>query len=625
ARAALPAVAVADARVVEGDAGSASLVFDVVANGPPRRLQLAYSLSDLTASAASGDYSPAGGVVSLTPEPARLIEHWGERKFLVPTGIALAPNGDLLAVDGAASNLHRFSPAGVLLRTTHVDSPEGVAANAAGEALVVGFHGRVKVYNSTGKLLRSFGDTTQVDIASDIAVDAAGSVYVSKVVSNRIEKYSSAGSPIGSWSTSTPGEPANDGPLGIAVDAQGSVYVAKAQSGRILKFAANGSLVATWTDTRGFCAGGDLHVDDAGNLLIADLHTSRVVVLDPQGAFLTEWTLDNGPLENPSEFSTTGIVSDHDGNVFVATRHGATIGHYRWDRASGSIVVPVTGDGAFEANETLELHLAPTSNATLVDATGVGTIVNDDLSLGPNLATNGQFESGLTGWSAFSGPTLQLSLAGRTGSAVRVTGTSPLAFGINDSPNLVTSTTTGARYLYSAWVRSAAAGSANLRVREYLGGVLQASTNSVSIAFDGAWQRLEVIVNTHGAGASLDFQVVGTFAVSGQVFFIDDVAVQLLGADVPPVVEAPSDALGSWAREVVVEVGAHDPEGDPIVSLEAGLSGLPGATFTVNADHTHGTLRWTPGFDAARDEPYVVTFSAHNAVTGSATTRIRIG
>jgi hypothetical protein len=162
-------------------------------------------------------------------------------------------------------------------------------------------------------------------------------------------------------------------------------------------------------------------------------------------------------------------------------------------------------------------------------------------------------------------------------------------------------------------------------VREYLGGVLQASTNSVSIAFDGAWQRLEVIVNTHGAGASLDFQVVGTFALSGQVFFIDDVAVQLLGADVPPVVEAPSDALGSWAREVVVEVGAHDPEGDPIVSLEAGLSGLPGATFTVNADHSHGTLRWTPGFDAARDEPYVVTFSAHNAVTGSATTRIRIG
>jgi len=52
-------------------------------------------------------------------------------------------------------------------------------------------------------------------------------------------------------------------------------------------------------------AGLETHVDDAGNLLIADLSTSRVVVLDPQGAFLCEWTLDNGPMQNPTEFSAS--------------------------------------------------------------------------------------------------------------------------------------------------------------------------------------------------------------------------------------------------------------------------------------------------------------------------------
>ena len=624
ARAALPSVSVSDARVAEGNAGTSSLVFEVVANGTPRRLALAYSLSDLTASAASGDYASAGGTVSLTPEPARVIEHWGERNFIVPTGIALAPNGDLLAVDGPSARLLRFSHTGALLKTTKVESPEGVAVNAASEVFVLSLHGRVRVYNAAGQLLRSFGDTTQVDIASDITVDAAGSVYVSDQLSNHIRKYSSAGSAIATWSTATPGEPANDGPLGIAVDAQGAVYVGKAQSGRILKFAANGSLVATWTDTRGFCPGGDLSIDAAGNLLIADLHTARVVVLDPQGAFLSEWTLDNGPMQVPTQFGTTGIVSDGDGNVYVTTRHSATIGHYRWDRATGTIVVPVMGDAAYEPDETMELLLAKTPNATLVDATAVGTISNDDFQLGPNLVTNGQFESGLTGWAGFASATLQLSLAGISGSAASVTGTSALTFGLNDSPNIVSSTTTGARYVYSASVRSQVAGTATLRVREYLGGALQATTTSVPVAFDGSWQRLSVLVSAHSTGASLDFQVLGAFASAGQKFLIDDVAVQTLGADVAPVVDAVADVYGSWAREVVVEVGARDPEADPITALEADLTGLPGATFSVAADRTHGTLRWTPGIGAVRDEPYAVTFTARNAATGTATTRIRV-
>ena len=624
AHAGLPAVSVHDARVAEGDTGTSNLVFDVEADGPPRRLQITYAVSDLTASAASGDYSAAGGMVTLTPEPARLIEHFGAQKFLIPTGIALAPNGDLLAVDGPGSKVHRFSSTGVLLRSTSVDSPVKVAVSAASEVYVLSLHGRVRVYNATGKLVRSFGDTTTVDVASDIAVDASGSVYVSDAVTNRIQKYTSAGSPVREWSTTPQGELVTDPPLGVAVDAQGFVYVAKSQSGRILKFAADGTLVATWTDTHGFCAGGGLHLDDAGNLLIADLHTSRVVVLDPQGAFLSEWMVDDGPIQNPTEFSATGVTSDHDGNVYVTIRQSATIGHYRWDRASGSIVVPVMGDTTPEPEETLQVQLVPNANATLAQPTAVGTIVNDDPQLGPNLVTNGQFESGLGGWGGTSGATLSLSLAGIEGNAARVLGTTSLVFGLNDSPNLVPFTSTGARYLYSAWVRSSSAGTAHLTVREYLGSVLQSTTNSSTITFDGSWQSVSVLVHPHAVGSSLDFQVMGQFSVAGQSFLIDNVAVQLLGADVPPVVVAPSEASGSWAREIDVDVTAHDPEGEPIDSLTADLSGLPGATFTVSADHSHGTLHWTPGFGAARDDPYPVTFTAHNAATSSATTLIHV-
>lgn len=598
--------------------------------GPPRRLELGYSLFDLTATAAGGDYSPAGGVVSLVPEPARLVAHWGAGKFSIPGGVALAPNGDVLVVDRPSSRIHRFSSTGTLLQTVvtqvgaPLSDPRDVAVNAQGEFYVTNFDGRVNWYGPSGAILGSWL-LGGANMASGVAVDAAGFVYVADVTANRITKYTRFGSVAAGWSTATPGETADDAPIGIAVDAQGFVYVGKFQSGRILKFDAAGSLVATWTDTRGFCPGGDLHVDDAGNLLIADLHTSRVVVLDSTGEFLCEWTLDNGPMQNATEFSATGVASDADGNVYVASRHSATVAHYRWDRASGSIAVPVTEDAAPESDETLELRLGASPHATLVDSIAVGTIANDDPELGPNLVTNGQFESGLGGWNAHSGATLEVLPVGISGNAVRVVGGASLSPGLNDSPNIVLSTTLGARYRYSAWVRSTSAGSGRLRIREYLGGVQQANTGSLPVTFDGSWQRLDVAVRARTAGAFLDFQVIGDFAATGGEFFIDDVTVQVLGADVPPVVQVDPNPVGSWAREVIVEVSVFDPEDDPIDFLEADLTGLPGATFSVTSDRTRGTFRWRPVFTDIRDEPYVVTFTARNARVGSASTNLHIG
>jgi sugar lactone lactonase YvrE len=325
-----------DARVVEGDSGSVHLEFQVHATGPPSRLELAYALSDRTASAAAGDYSPEGGVVSLTPRPARLMAHWGSGHFAIPQGVALAPNGDVLAVDGPNGRIHRFSRDGALLQTFGVEgsgygqllAPTGIAVDAAGEILVSNFDGRVNVYTVAGQCIYSWGGPGSApgtfDIPFAIAVDAGGYVYVSDVGNNRIQKFSWSkyGTLLRSWNTFTPGEPENDGPLGIAVDAQGYVYAAKAQSGRILKFAPDGTLVATWTDTRGFCSGRGLCVDGAGNLLIADAASSRVVVLDKQGTFLTEWMLDDGPEQNPGEFSATGIVADRDGALPVGPIRG---------------------------------------------------------------------------------------------------------------------------------------------------------------------------------------------------------------------------------------------------------------------------------------------------------------
>src|SRR5207249_4744320 len=78
---------------------------------------------------------------------------------------------------------------------------------------------------------------------------------------------------------------------------------------------------------------------------------------------------------------------------------------------------------------------------------------------------------------------------------------------------------------------------------------------------------------------------------------------------------------------VTINVTATDPDGQAITSLTANLSGLPAgnnAVFTPSADKSSGQLTWTPTFADSRAAPYVVTFTASNTLSASASTAITI-
>jgi hypothetical protein len=91
--------------------------------------------------------------------------------------------------------------------------------------------------------------------------------------------------------------------------------------------------------------------------------------------------------------------------------------------------------------------------------------------------------------------------------------------------------------------------------------------------------------------------------------------------DRAPVVLAPATAFGTEGTLISFTVSASDPDGDALTSLTA--APLPaGATFNANAAFTSGTFSWTPTF--TQSGTYSVTFSASNALTGSATTAISV-
>ena len=74
-----------------------------------------------------------------------------------------------------------------------------------------------------------------------------------------------------------------------------------------------------------------------------------------------------------------------------------------------TVAVPIVGDALLEPDEeTFELVLANALAGTVTDGTGVGTILDDEECIGPNLLANASAEdhpegAGVPGWTVTNG------------------------------------------------------------------------------------------------------------------------------------------------------------------------------------------------------------------------------
>jgi flagellar hook capping protein FlgD/Big-like domain-containing protein len=103
--------------------------------------------------------------------------------------------------------------------------------------------------------------------------------------------------------------------------------------------------------------------------------------------------------------------------------------------------------------------------------------------------------------------------------------------------------------------------------------------------------------------------------VPGAIFVVDQ----------DPVLSGPAIAEVEAGSKISFNVGANDPDGDALLTLDADLTGLPpsnDATFTPNPSFTSGLFQWTPGVNDSGS--YDVSFTATNNLVGSLHTRIHV-
>ena len=163
----------------------------------------------------------------------------------------------------------------------------------------------------------------EFDAPRDVAVDAAGTIYVADTQNNRIQLFDANGAFLAKWE-SLGGQGRFSFPTAVAVSrtigGRRFVYVADRNNQRIAQFTDAGEFVRAWGGF-GSLNGQFQHpsgvaLDTAGNVYVADTLNHRIQKFDDAGVFLTTWGgfgSGHGAFDEPF-----GVAVGEDGTVYVA-------------------------------------------------------------------------------------------------------------------------------------------------------------------------------------------------------------------------------------------------------------------------------------------------------------------
>jgi DNA-binding beta-propeller fold protein YncE len=211
----------------------------------------------------------------------RLVDAWGEGRFVWPHGTHLDRDGNLWTTDaggreGIGHQVLKFAPDGTLLMTLGTAGVEGDGPDT-------------------------------FDGPADVAVAPNGDVFVADGHGNdRVVKFTSDGRYLAEWGGHGTEPGRFDEPHTLAFDSRGRLFVGDRVNERIQVFDQDGSLLAVWS---GIMASG-IHITADDVVYVADYQLREGIVIARAEDFREIGFVSNAMPE--------GVTVDRDGNVYAA-------------------------------------------------------------------------------------------------------------------------------------------------------------------------------------------------------------------------------------------------------------------------------------------------------------------
>jgi DNA-binding beta-propeller fold protein YncE len=253
----------------------------------------------------------------------------GPGQLAYPRGLAVDQAGNVYVANTGDDRIDVFDRGGQLLRsfgisgraTGQFDDPLGVAADASGiRAVTDAVNGRVELLNPDGTIAAVWGSPapgpTILPRPVAVAFDSGGNAYVLDERRSRIVVFSRAtGLPVRSIGSPGSGPGQLLDPSALTIDAGGTIAVADSGNERIARFGTGGTYLGSITgigDARGIAVTPD------GTRTYVTTSAGRIDVYDPTGELVDEFAGRGnklGKLEAPGQ-----IALDAAGNLWVADR-----------------------------------------------------------------------------------------------------------------------------------------------------------------------------------------------------------------------------------------------------------------------------------------------------------------
>ena len=192
------------------------------------------------------------------PPPFEFLTAWGDKgqgpgQLDAPVAFAADSLGNVFFADPNSGFVHKFESSGTPLQSfedTRVRHAAGIAVDSGGAIYVVDAQrGAIHVFFPDGTFFQTWRTTAQRHFsgAMGIGTDEEGALYVPDPANSRVLKFNNRGRLLKSWPAPQKAISPDERPSWISTQPDNSVFVAYFNTGRIEKFSSDGAPVSSWS------------------------------------------------------------------------------------------------------------------------------------------------------------------------------------------------------------------------------------------------------------------------------------------------------------------------------------------------------------------------------------------